>query len=294
MFDNVGLFVETISAGLLLTVEATVGGIVIATVLSFAFGLAMLSRWRAVRALARVYVEIWRGTSEVVQLMWIYFVLPVLVGYQIVPLAAGIAVLGLNFGAYGAEIVRGAVQSVPRAQYEGAVALSLTPRQRMLRVILPQALVEMVPPFNNLFIQAKGIPGAVVHGKVAGRLREGGNLLWGLDGGGASRKDPFAKLRNSPLFKSSQAVYGPGWTTNDLVGDPRFVRLAVGPDRASDLRLSSGSQAIDAGLVMPADWPDPSRTIDQGKPDIGAVPRGSRSWGVGVESRIPVFGDGGK
>ena len=112
------------------------GGIVIATVLSFAFGLAMLSRWRAVRALARVYVEIWRGTSEVVQLMWIYFVLPVLVGYQIVPLAAGIAVLGLNFGAYGAEIVRGAVQSVPRAQYEGAVALSLTPRQRMLRVIV--------------------------------------------------------------------------------------------------------------------------------------------------------------
>jgi len=148
--------------------------------------------------------------------------------------------------------------------------------------------------FNNLFIQAKGIPGAVVHGKVAGRLREGGNLLWGLDGGGASRTDPFAKLRNSPLFKSSQSVYGPGWTTNDLVGDPRFVRLAVGPDKTSDLRLSSGSQAIDAGLVMPADWPDPSRTIDQGKPDIGAVPRGGRSWGVGVESRIPVFGDDGK
>ncbi|MDY6996805.1 MAG: ectoine/hydroxyectoine ABC transporter permease subunit EhuC [Actinomycetota bacterium] len=153
MFDNVGLFVETISAGLLLTVEATVGGIAIATVLSFVAGLAMLSRWRAVRALARIYVEIWRGTSEVVQLMWIYFVLPVLVGYQILPLAAGIVVLGLNFGAYGAEIVRGAVQAVPRAQYEGAIALSLTPRQRMLRVVLPQALVEMVPPMNNLFIQ---------------------------------------------------------------------------------------------------------------------------------------------
>ncbi|MCV7283041.1 ectoine/hydroxyectoine ABC transporter permease subunit EhuC [Mycolicibacterium flavescens] len=153
MFDNVGLFVETISEGLLLTVQATVGGILLATVLSFVAGLAMLSRWRLVRALARVYVEIWRGTSEVVQLMWIYFVLPVLVGYQIVPLAAGIAVLGLNFGAYGAEIVRGAVQSVPRAQYEGAIALSLSPRQRMMRVILPQAMVEMVPPFNNLFIQ---------------------------------------------------------------------------------------------------------------------------------------------
>ncbi|GAB3441543.1 ectoine/hydroxyectoine ABC transporter permease subunit EhuC [Actinophytocola sediminis] len=153
MFDNIGLFVETIAAGLLLTVEATLGGIVIAILLSFVFGLAMLSRLRVVRVLARIYVEFWRGTSEVVQLLWIYFALPVLIGYQIVPLVAGIVVLGLNFGAYGAEIVRGAVQSVPKAQYEGCVALNLTPAQRMRRVILPQALVEMVPPFNNLFIQ---------------------------------------------------------------------------------------------------------------------------------------------
>ncbi|MGV9796848.1 ectoine/hydroxyectoine ABC transporter permease subunit EhuC [Mycobacterium sp. NPDC003449] len=153
MFDNLGVFVGTIAQGLLLTVEATVGGIVIAVVLSFIAGLAMLSKSRVVRALARMYVEIWRGTSEVVQLLWIYFVLPVLVGYQIVPLAAGIAVLGLNHGAYGAEIVRGAVQAVPRAQYEGCIALNFTPAQRMRRVILPQALVEMVPPFNNLFIQ---------------------------------------------------------------------------------------------------------------------------------------------
>jgi polar amino acid transport system permease protein len=89
----------------------------------------------------------------VVQLLWIYFVLPVLIGYRIVPLVAGIVVLGLNFGAYGAEIVRGAVRSVPKAQYEGATALNFTSAQRMRRVILPQALVEMVPPFNNLFIQ---------------------------------------------------------------------------------------------------------------------------------------------
>ncbi|WP_099022027.1 ectoine/hydroxyectoine ABC transporter permease subunit EhuC [Mycolicibacterium palauense] len=153
MFDHLGLFTRTIAEGLPLTVQATVGGILIATVMAFAAGLAMLSGSRVVRFVARVYVELWRGTSEVVQLMWIYFVLPALVGYQIVPLAAGIAVLGLNFGAYGAEIVRGAIGSVPRAQYEACVALSLTPAQRMRRVILPQALAEMVPPFNNLFIQ---------------------------------------------------------------------------------------------------------------------------------------------
>ncbi|MGH3758189.1 ectoine/hydroxyectoine ABC transporter permease subunit EhuC [Actinophytocola sp.] len=153
MFDNLSLFLETILEGVPLTVGATVGGILIATVMSFIAGLAMLSRWWIIRAIARVYVEIWRGTSEVVQLLWIFFVLPILVGYDIVPMAAGIAVLGLNFGAYGAEIVRGAVQSVPRAQYEGSIALSLTPAQRMRRVVLPQALVEMMPPFNNLFIQ---------------------------------------------------------------------------------------------------------------------------------------------
>ncbi|HWD01484.1 MAG TPA: ectoine/hydroxyectoine ABC transporter permease subunit EhuC [Amycolatopsis sp.] len=153
MFDNFGLFVSTIADGLLLTVEATIGGIVLATALSFLAGLAMLSRFTAVRVITRVYVEIWRGTSEVVQLFWIYFALPVLTGFQILPLWAGIFVLGLNFGAYGAEIVRGAVQSVPREQREGCVALNFSPAQRMRRVILPQAFVDMVPPFNNLFIQ---------------------------------------------------------------------------------------------------------------------------------------------
>jgi polar amino acid transport system permease protein len=135
------------------TVELTVGGIILATVISFGIGLASLSGSRTVRVIVRIYVEGWRGTSEVVQLFWIYFSLPLLLGLRLIPLSAGIIVLGLNHGAYGAEIVRGAVQSVPRAQFEGAVALNLTPAQRMFRVILPQALVEMLPPFNTLFIQ---------------------------------------------------------------------------------------------------------------------------------------------
>jgi polar amino acid transport system permease protein len=150
---DVGLFVSVILQGLPVTVLATVGGIALTIVLSFAAGLALMARSRAVRVLARIYVEGLRGTSEVVQLFWVFFALPLLVGYQIVPLAAGILVLGLNHGAYGAEIVRGAVQSVPRAQIEGAMALSLSPAQRMVRVVLPQAVVEMLPPFNTLFIQ---------------------------------------------------------------------------------------------------------------------------------------------
>ncbi|WP_106401697.1 amino acid ABC transporter permease [Actinocorallia populi] len=153
MPENLDFILRTVLQGLPYTAGAAAGGIALTAVLSFAAGLALLSRSRTVRVVSRVYVEGFRGTSEVVQLFWIYFALPVLVGLQLVPLFAGILVLGLNHGAYGAEIVRGAVRSVPRAQYEGAVALNLGPAQRMRRVILPQAVVEMLPPFNNLFIQ---------------------------------------------------------------------------------------------------------------------------------------------
>jgi polar amino acid transport system permease protein len=153
VFENIGTFLRVLAPGIPVTAFATVGGIALTIVLSFAAGLALLSPSRPVRVISRIYVEGLRGTSEVVQLFWIFFALPLLVGFQIVPIWAGILVLGLNHGAYGAEIVRGAVQSVPRAQYEGAIALSLTPAQRMRRVILPQAVVEMLPPFNTLFIQ---------------------------------------------------------------------------------------------------------------------------------------------
>lgn len=153
MLDDVGTFIRVLVQGLPETVTATIGGITLTILLAFAAGLGLLSSSRAVRVATRVYVEGFRGTSEVVQLFWIFFALPVLVGLQIVPIWAGILVIGLNHGAYGAEIVRGAVQSVPRAQIEGAVALSLSPMQRMRRVVLPQAVVEMIPPFNTLFIQ---------------------------------------------------------------------------------------------------------------------------------------------
>jgi polar amino acid transport system permease protein len=153
MFHHFHYFLSTLLRGAVITIEVTGGGIAIAIVLSLIAGLALLSPSRPVRVTSRIYVEGLRGSSEVVQLFWIFFALPLLIGVQLVPLWAGIIVTGLNGGAYGAEIVRGAVQSVPRAQYEGATALSFTPAQRMWRVILPQAFIEMLPPFNNLFIQ---------------------------------------------------------------------------------------------------------------------------------------------
>jgi polar amino acid transport system permease protein len=151
--ENLGTWLSILNQGLSYTLIATIGGIALTIVLSLVAGLALLSPLKWVRVVSRIYVEGLRGTSEVVQLFWIFFALPVLVGFEFIPIWGGVAVLGLNHGAYGAEIVRGAVQSVPKAQYEGALALSLSPAQRMRRVILPQAVAEMIPPFNNLFIQ---------------------------------------------------------------------------------------------------------------------------------------------
>jgi polar amino acid transport system permease protein len=176
MSEHFPRILSSILDGLTATIWAAFGGIVLTIVLSFVAGLALLSPSRPVRFVSRLYVELFRGTSEVVQLFWLYFVLPALVGFKLVPLFAGILVLGLNHGAYGAEIVRGAVNSVPKAQHEGAVALNLTPAQRMFRVILPQAVVEMLPPFNNLFIQLLKST-ALLSFISAGEITEKGELL---------------------------------------------------------------------------------------------------------------------
>jgi polar amino acid transport system permease protein len=135
-----------------LTLLYTMSGAAAALVLSFVLGLMALSRRVLVRGVARVVVELFRGTSLVVQLLWIFYVLPQL-GVRLDTFVAATLALGLNFGAYGSEVVRGAINSVPRAQWEATVALSMSPRTRMRRVIMPQALPEMVPPFSNLWIQ---------------------------------------------------------------------------------------------------------------------------------------------
>lgn len=130
----------------------TLTGAVAALVISFILGLLSMSPSVLIRGVVRVIVEFFRGTSLVVQLLWIFYVLPLL-GIRFEPLPAATIAFGLNFGAYGAEVVRGAVTSVPKAQWEATVALGLGKIHRMRRIILPQAIPEMIPPFGNLFVQ---------------------------------------------------------------------------------------------------------------------------------------------
>ncbi|WP_336081586.1 ectoine/hydroxyectoine ABC transporter permease subunit EhuC [Nocardia sp. SSK8] len=137
--------------GIVVTLELTVGGALLAFVLALALGTAARVRNRAVRGSARVLIEFFRGTSLLVQIFWLFYVLPLL-GYKLDPVFCGILALGLNYGAYGAEVVRGALNAVPRAQFEAAVALSFSPWQRMRRVLFPQAWALMLPSLTNLLV----------------------------------------------------------------------------------------------------------------------------------------------
>jgi polar amino acid transport system permease protein len=124
----------------------------VAIVAALISGLMKMAHSKTVRAIAVVYIEIFRGTSLLVQLYWFYFVLP-LFGFTLEKFTVGFLTVGLCYGAYGAELVRGAIQSVPRGQWEAALALNMSPAKRMQRIILPQALVAILPPWGNLMIE---------------------------------------------------------------------------------------------------------------------------------------------
>lgn len=152
MLPSFGQFVPALLQGAVLTVELTVLGSVLAVVMGVLAALARLYGPAPVRWLATLYVEIFRGTSALVQLFWLFFVLPQF-GVTIDAFVVGVLALGLNVGAYGSEVVRGAVLSVPRGQWEASTALNMSRAQMLRRIILPQAFVAMIPPWGNLLIE---------------------------------------------------------------------------------------------------------------------------------------------
>ena len=138
--------------GAKVTVTVAAFSSIVAFAAAITAGLCTLSRRRAVRAVTAIYVELFRGTSLLVQLFWLYFALPFL-GIELPKLLAAVLAAGLNYGAYGSEIVRSSILAVPKGQREAAIALNMTPYQQMTRIIFPQAFVRMLPPFGNLMIE---------------------------------------------------------------------------------------------------------------------------------------------
>ncbi|WP_434589910.1 ectoine/hydroxyectoine ABC transporter permease subunit EhuC [Streptomyces sp. A5-4] len=144
---------ELLLKGVWITVQLTVLSAALAAAVAFFIGLARAHRLWIVRFLSGAYFEIFRGTSALILMFWIFFVLPLGFGWQLVPMWAAVLALGLTYGAYGSEVVRGAINAVAPAQREAGVALSFTPAQQLRKIILPQAWPEMIPPFNNLLIE---------------------------------------------------------------------------------------------------------------------------------------------
>ncbi|MCV2864577.1 ectoine/hydroxyectoine ABC transporter permease subunit EhuC [Defluviimonas sp. WL0075] len=151
-FDFLVLYWPRLLSGTGITIAQFLLAAVLGVAVSLCMGLLKLSHNPVLRGAAVTYIEVFRGTSLVVQLYWIFFVLP-LFGLSIEKFTAGYVAVGLNIGAYGAELVRGGILSVPKGQWEAALAINMSPAKRMRRIILPQALVNMLPPWGNLMIE---------------------------------------------------------------------------------------------------------------------------------------------
>lgn len=144
---------EVLLEGAWITVQVTFLAIVVGTALGLIGGVASLSHLRALRWLTRVYVEVFRGVSAIILLFWTFFALPSLLDIQLSALQAGVLALGTNMGAYSTEQFRGAIQAVPKGQTEAAIAVNLSGWQRLRHVVLPQAIVIVLPPYGNLLIE---------------------------------------------------------------------------------------------------------------------------------------------
>ncbi|GKU83625.1 ectoine/hydroxyectoine ABC transporter permease subunit EhuC [Niallia sp. NCCP-28] len=144
--------IKPMLSGAVITIEVLVYSTIVAAVLSFLFGFMKLSSIKILRFIANLYIEVFRGTSLLVQLFWLYFALPLL-GIQLSAMVAGVLAIGLNYGAYGAEVVRSAIQAIPKQQIEATIALNMTGIQKYQKVILPQAIRLMIPTFGNLLIE---------------------------------------------------------------------------------------------------------------------------------------------
>ena len=138
------------AAAALVTLGLSVAAFLLAVPLGLVLAIGRVYGGRWLGAVARVYIELWRGTPVLLQLYLIYFGLGPY--YAIGPVTAAIVTLGLNYAAYEAEVYRGAILAIPRGQAEAAKALGLSPVQSLRHVIVPQALRLALPPMTNDFV----------------------------------------------------------------------------------------------------------------------------------------------
>lgn len=137
--------------GIPVTMEVTVLAMAVTLPVAVILALGRSSRLAVLRWPAEFVIELFRGSSSLVQLFWAFYVLPFF-GINLPALVAGVLILGLNEGSYFSEVVRAGINAVPTGQREAAVTLGFSPSYRFFRIILPQALPVMIPPFGNALV----------------------------------------------------------------------------------------------------------------------------------------------
>ncbi|MGJ9459472.1 amino acid ABC transporter permease [Oceanobacillus sp. CF4.6] len=143
-----------LARGLGITISVLLASAVFAYLMAFIAGLCRLSKNVFIRKFTGFYVEVFRGTSLIVQLFWLYYAVPMLFGIELGSnWWIGVIAIGLNYGAYLSEVVRGSILSVAEGQTEAATALNMSSFQRMRLIIFPQAVRMMLPEFGNYTIQ---------------------------------------------------------------------------------------------------------------------------------------------
>jgi len=144
-------FLPFLLMGIPVTIEVTVLAMAVTLPVAVILALGRGSRLAVLRWPAGFVIELFRGSSSLVQLFWAFYVLPFF-GINLPALVAGVLVLGLNEGSYFSEVVRAGINAVPPGQREAAVTLGFSPGYRFFRIILPQALPVMIPPFGNALV----------------------------------------------------------------------------------------------------------------------------------------------
>lgn len=228
--------------GTWVTVQILAYAFVLGVVLSLLFGVARLSERTWVRGAALAYVELARGISSIILLFIIAIAVPILldVGQADLVLLGALA-LGINMGGYGAEIVRGSIQAIPKGQREASIALNLSPTQRLRHVILPQAMRLILPPMGNLTIEIlKGT--ALVSLVGVADLMQSTNFI-----------------RQQQLFNASASDISAIFV-NVLVIYFVLAQLINGAFRLAEWRLESRYRGGEAEVPAPSHEPTPGLT----------------------------------
>ncbi len=143
---------DALAAGTATTILLTVATMAIAVPCGIAVAALRLYAWAPVRAAATAYVELFRNLPLILVVFWAFYVLPILTGLSLSPLATGLAALALNVTAYNAETFRAGINSIRRGQVEAAMALGMSRMQALRRVVFPQALRRILPVLASTWV----------------------------------------------------------------------------------------------------------------------------------------------